>query len=692
MTGYFPEMEMPSLDVRTGMHQAEGPNGERLELPSLEDGPGDPTAPTPDPEVMALLQAERAAEQSAAQAAPKPFSWGQGAPAGAPGYANVRAPGTPAPAPEGPVNPYPPTLGERGMGMPLPGINAPLQNPGVPTEREGAIGEAEQTANVMADAAVQVSTQAERDANELAGEEAARRLEMDNAAVTEIERIRFEGQRKIDEHMRHVQEMAHRLANSPVDPNRAFKNMSVFEGIATTIALGLGGALSVNSGGQNPVVAVIEKKIERDLAAQEQDRANWGKAGQLSDSLLAQSRSLVGDQLSQAEFARAAMLRASIAQLDQQMAGVNDQRILANGMQIRAQLEDRLAQQLVALQGREREWATVQAKLAMTAMKAGGGGPGKPKEPKPRESPAGAVPGIMILTRDEQGNQVAIPAMLEDNESSRVFRRKVASAQRIADSVDTIISLGLDRNAVTDATKIEAQQRALDILIGQLERQKGAASEHDAKRFEDMMGGMSNPQKFWSVLNAKERARILNNLVEITEDDVNATAESEILLNEGETLQAWRAKRGRSRSGPPPATARNDRDRRATYQDTATETTDEMSPKDPEASRGVTSEAIAEARQMLQTDDPKSLKENIAAVRTKTERLLGQIPFAETQAARKDILDNIRVLEDIKRDMQQKLLDLETGKVTTGAKKLRDRVTNEAQRKRESRGGSFDRR
>lgn len=84
------------------------------------------------------------------------------------------------------------------------------------------------------------------------------------------------------------------LAKFRVDPHRYFKNQSTFQRIIGVISAGIGGLLSAQQGGRNPVLEAMEREIDRDIRAQEAEYEARKGALMQADNLFARNMQIWG--------------------------------------------------------------------------------------------------------------------------------------------------------------------------------------------------------------------------------------------------------------------------------------------------------------------------------------------------------------------------------------------------------------
>ena len=146
-----------------------------------------------------------------------------------------------------------------------------------------------------------------------------------------------------------------RLGAMREDPARVLR--SAGGAVSAAIAIGLGAAgAALAGGGENSALAIIQRNIDRDIAAQRADLATAGNVADARRGILG----IVSQEFSSREAAesaaRAAMLGAAQAQAARVTAGLDNEAARLRGEELQQQLSDQAAAAAVEAQRQEAEW------------------------------------------------------------------------------------------------------------------------------------------------------------------------------------------------------------------------------------------------------------------------------------------------------------------------------------------------
>lgn len=189
-------------------------------------------------------------------------------------------------------------------------------------------------------AAQDAMTDAQIESNRLVAEQAkatATQLAVDNQrAATQMAYDAEQQQAKQAELQKAIDDFN---ANRAVNPNRHMERMGVGGRVLATIGQALGAFGSAITHGPNYAQQMIERAIDADIKAQEGEIAARGHAVNMAHNTVAMFRQKGLDNQASMAAARAQMLQASAAKLDEILASSKNPQLLAQGQQIKAGIE-----------------------------------------------------------------------------------------------------------------------------------------------------------------------------------------------------------------------------------------------------------------------------------------------------------------------------------------------------------------
>lgn len=127
--------------------------------------------------------------------------------------------------------------------------------------------------------------------------------------------------------------------NKTINPNRAMERMGVGGRILATIGQAFGAFGAAITHSPNFAQQMIERAIDADIKAQENDIAARGHAVNMANNTVANFRQKGLDNQASMAAARLQMLQASSAKVDEIVAGTKNPQTLAVGQQLKAGLE-----------------------------------------------------------------------------------------------------------------------------------------------------------------------------------------------------------------------------------------------------------------------------------------------------------------------------------------------------------------
>lgn len=239
--------------------------------------------------------------------------------------------------------------------------------------REALIGREADLLARRADAAAAAAA-AERDAIDAS---ASRALEIEQDRRSAMSDAQQRYQRSVDA-----------LGAMREDPARLLR--SAAGGVSAAIAIGLGAAgAALAGGGENTALSIVQRNIDRDIAAQRTDTQTAGTAAEAQRSVLGMMRQEFSDQNAAESAARSAMLAAAAAQAQRVTAGLDNQAAQLRGEQMVQQFRDESAAAAAQAQAQEAEAQLQRRLLEARAQRAElanigtarrlQGGPGRPR-------------------------------------------------------------------------------------------------------------------------------------------------------------------------------------------------------------------------------------------------------------------------------------------------------------------------
>lgn len=172
---------------------------------------------------------------------------------------------------------------------------------------------------------------------------ANRKREIQEQAYVEeralAKRVDDEVMRRISEYDIHREE----LAKKQVDPEQYQKSLTGGQRFANFLAIALGGIGQAFGGGRNNALDMINADIERNIIAQEKNIDNGRRGLEAEQNQLAQYVKIMGDRQAAKKALRADLLEEAQSRLDMFLARNEQQLVQANGAQLRAGIQEKVA-------------------------------------------------------------------------------------------------------------------------------------------------------------------------------------------------------------------------------------------------------------------------------------------------------------------------------------------------------------
>jgi hypothetical protein len=151
------------------------------------------------------------------------------------------------------------------------------------------------------------------------------------------------------------------LASMREDPARLLR--SAAGGVSAAIAIGLGAAgAALAGGGENAALAIVQRNIDRDIAAQRTDIQTAGTVASNQQSVLSAMQREFSDRQAAENATRSVMFGAAAAQAQRVTAGLGNEAAQLRGEQMVQQLRDESAAAAAQAQAQEAE-AQLQRRL-----------------------------------------------------------------------------------------------------------------------------------------------------------------------------------------------------------------------------------------------------------------------------------------------------------------------------------------
>lgn len=343
--------------------------------------------------------------------------------------------------------------------------------------------------------------------------------------------------------------------NTKVDPKRLWKNSSTAAKIGGVIGLLAGALVEAGPIGRNNALMFINKAIDDDIRAQEQDLRTKGTALGVQQSLLAINRQNRLDEKSAREMTHVMMQDKILQDLQADFAG----RFASEGIQLQfQQLEEQIKAdqarrlieaaradakfQLEQLEGvagiRKTEAETVKTleQAGLTRLQAeklareihGMGGVGAGKQKSPLKDGIVRLEGDKLFATGLTYNGSPVNGLdissLSDKQKEN-FRNKMLATQSAWDAIASLLDLGTGRNAIPDKDSARALQQVARVHLNNQQLIKGIPSDRDQQILENFFG-LKNPQAVKNWLSSEERRAVLKNFADIVKQDTDSLLDS----------------------------------------------------------------------------------------------------------------------------------------------------------------------
>lgn len=191
--------------------------------------------------------------------------------------------------------------------------------------------------------------------------------------------------------------------------------------------------------------------------------------------------------------------------------------------------------------------------------------------PKPGQVSGNTVHGIKLRAAGPDGKETTLDSVeVENKETAKLLNEILDSAKQKMKRLDDIEAIGPGRNLVRDEDKAIIQSAMAGIRIAEQQLIPGQPSDKDAAIISKSIG-MDDPSKFWELLDADERQRVLDYVGDVTVRQTNDSLQQRLgpgaswshtpdarttkaLPQEPETPDEIRARMVKSSGGPVTAT------------------------------------------------------------------------------------------------------------------------------------------
>lgn len=443
-----------------------------------------------------------------------------------------------------------------------------------------------------------------------AGKEIGRSTDVARQLVEDDIRLRKEARGEIAR-------IGKKIEAAGIDPNRSWAKASTWNKVSIALGMFLGGMSAVFSKtGRNPAMEIFNRMIEQDLAAQKANLANLREAHSSRVTELGLIRQETGDRLAQENLFRANKLEQIQLKLKKDMAGLKGDQARQRADALFAELE---TQKQAYLEGAFKrtmarktfELATLRAASA-AAKKGGRGGPKKPKGDEGLKQVLRPTSGVFVNletgeTLGDEKNPQSLPIDQLAVQHRGEIRSKMTAAQDLANAIATVSWIGANRNLIRDADKATATMLMNRVKLAMQSYVKGIPSDKDMEMVDKAMGSITDPQKFFELLNEAERKSVMQASVAATEDGLNV-----VLGSYGYKLQGFRGRRipmpGGKEDQPRDASTLTKRGSALVGNEEANKVTNQgLTPGEADIEQGTTGAALTQQREMGQ-DDPEVVR------------------------------------------------------------------------------------
>ncbi len=269
-----------------------------------------------------------------------------------------------------------------------------------------------------------------------------------------------------------------------IDPNRIYNNMSTGQKITAGISIALG-ALGVAFGAKsNAAIDVIDKAMDRDIAAQKESFANKSIAAQATKSVYKEMLNQLGSGPAAEYATRSVMLKSIGNKLDNMAANAPNQLMQANISKLKADIDTKYADNLAKMQ------STVTTNISKDTARSGAMdmseiGLKVPEKQRPKavdefgklqkfqESKSDAINGIKQLQK--------IGLSLDPRDYAKFQDQRAELATKIIESVPGLKSVNAYRQIVDKMLPTQLQSASKDVI------------DNKIRVFEDFLDAHSPP-------------------------------------------------------------------------------------------------------------------------------------------------------------------------------------------------------
>lgn len=345
-----------------------------------------------------------------------------------------------------------------------------------------------------------------------------------------------------DAELKERKQLYQELATSKLDPMRLYNEASTGRKAIALLGVALGGWLQTSRGGRNAALDTLNRLLDRDLEGQ---RANLAKKKDLlgeKDKVLATLRQSFGDDQAALLAAKGVQLRQVTLELDKQLASLKDEKALARGLELKAQIlkdaeaseaaagqrataeADRRFQQKMQRSANALGWARFKAEnerydleLQMRGREAQAKAQAeliKEEKGKPFLYGAESID-PQDVAPDGTSYEGKAPVNRLTTEQRKDAANILSSANDTQHLVKDIEALGTGRNVLPDRKKAIAGAVLARWRLAKQAQVDGIPSDADQRLINAGLGNLENPQEALNLLNDKERLAVLKTVLDM---------------------------------------------------------------------------------------------------------------------------------------------------------------------------------
>lgn len=308
-----------------------------------------------------------------------------------------------------------------------------------------------------------------------------------------------------DERFRREQESANfiamdiaevKKAGSNLDAGRWYGSRSTGQKFAIFIGAALAGVLSPR--GENSMVKLVGRQIDQDVQVQMAQLQNkqWA-VGQRQNMLQFMMARGANEETARAA-AKVYLGQSYMQQMQAEMARTKAPQAIAAGKVAMAGMLQDHGEWTRSL---ERLLAEQEIKRQALTMRGSGGGGGKGGGEEGPANGAMLDPRTVYLKQSDGTDRVTFPDDADGKKKAGEFRDLVVASQQLVDATDNILRMDLSTDWVSwDPKRMEAERYAATIMMAEMQKIKGVATEQDMQTAATAFNNAKSPTEMWSAL------------------------------------------------------------------------------------------------------------------------------------------------------------------------------------------------